>query len=90
MIMNTWNGECNGKKIIIREVDFDYDLHDFEITVNGEYIGKIHPDSPEETDDIRKDIEELGVDVEGWEDGCGNAVSFDTDSAFYDYWHSEN
>lgn len=83
-----WNGVVYGKEIAIREVDFDYDLHDFEVIADGEYIGTIHPDTVDDCDDIRRVIEEEGVDVEGWEDGCGNTVRFNTDDAFYKYWHN--
>lgn len=86
-----WEGKSNGKSVVIREVDFDYDHHDFEIIVDGEYIGTIHPDDVEDTEKIIKELNTSDInDVEGWEDGCGNAVSFDTDSAFYEYWHNDN
>lgn len=61
---------------IIREVDFDYDLHEFEIVVDGEVKATITPDTIEDMEDIIQALND-GADpvAEGWEDGTGNTIS---------------
>ena len=61
----------------ILEVDYDYDLHCFEVVKDGEVVTKIlttiYPDSIEQ---MEEDIRQLdcGLGVDGWEDGNGNLI----------------
>ena len=57
----------------ITEVDFDYDLHCFEVVKDGEVVATIYPDSIEQ---MEEDIKQLdcGLGVDGWEDGRGNSI----------------
>jgi len=69
--MRTWTR--NGYKVV--EVEFDYDLHQFEvISDNGEIIATITPPDLDNQNEIIKALD-AGEDVEGWEDGHGNTIS---------------
>ena len=69
--MRTW--VRNGYKVV--EVEFDYDLHQFEvISDNGEIIATITPPDLDNQNEIIKALD-AGEDVEGWEDGHGNTIS---------------
>lgn len=59
---------------IVREVDFDGDLHEFEIIKNGKVIATI---TPADLDDMAQIVADLdaGEGVDGWEDGMGNVIS---------------
>lgn len=68
--MRTW--VRNGYKVV--EVEFDYDLHQFEvISDNGEIIATITPPDLDNQNEIIKALD-AGEDVEGWEDGHGNTI----------------
>lgn len=69
--MRTW--ERNGYKVI--EVEFDYDLHQFEVVRdNGEIVATITPFDLDDQNDIIKALD-AGQGVEGWEDGHGNTIT---------------
>ena len=57
----------------VREVEFDYDLHEFEIVKDGEVIASI---TPADIEDMNRIISALdaGEEVDGWEDGMGNTI----------------
>ena len=59
------------------ELDFDYDLHCFEVTKDGEIVTKvlttIYPDTIEDMQSIIASLEK-GEGVEDWEDGNGNPI----------------
>lgn len=63
---------------IVREVDFDGDLHEFEIIKNGKVIATI---TPADLDDMAQIVADLdaGEGVDGWEDGMGNVISIPED-----------
>lgn len=62
------------KGYIVREVEFDHDLHEFEVVKDGEVIATI---TPADLDDMNRIISDLdaGEGVDGWEDGMGNTIS---------------
>jgi hypothetical protein len=69
--MRTWTR----KGYMVREIEFDYDLHQFEVVRdNGEIIATI---TPPDLDNQNEIIEALnaGEDVNGWEDGVGNTIT---------------
>lgn len=68
--MRTW--ERKGYEVV--EVEFDGDLHEFEVVKDGEVIATITPDTIEDMDQIIKDLDS-GEGVDGWEDGMGNTIS---------------
>jgi len=68
--MRTW--ERKGYEVV--EVEFDGDLHEFEVVKDGEVIGTITPDTIEDMEQIIKDLDS-GEGVDGWEDGMGNTIS---------------
>jgi uncharacterized protein YkuJ len=69
--MRTW--VRNGYKVV--EVEFDYDLHQFEVVRdNGEIVATITPSDLDNQNEIIKALD-AGEDVEGWEDGHGNTIS---------------
>lgn len=72
--MRKW--ERNG--YTVEERDFDYDLHQFAVIVEGKKEQLITPDSIESMNDIMADLD-AGEDVQGWEDGCGNTIYTDPD-----------
>lgn len=72
--MRTW--ERKGYEVV--EVEFDGDLHEFEVVKNGEVIATITPDTIEDMEQIIKDLDS-GEGVDGWEDGMGNTISIDED-----------
>lgn len=59
---------------IVREVEFDGDLHEFEVVRNDEVIATITPATIEDMQQIIEDLDN-GEDVDGWEDGMGNVIS---------------
>lgn len=67
--MRTW--KRNGYEVV--EVEFDGDLHEFEIVQNDEVIATITPNTIEDMEAIIKDLNN-GEDVNGWEDGMGNTI----------------
>ncbi|PFY13880.1 hypothetical protein [Bacillus pseudomycoides] len=72
--MRTWNRE--GYQVV--EIDFDFDLHAFEVIKDEELIATITPNTIE---DMQQIIEALdnGEDVNGWEDGMGNTISIEVE-----------
>lgn len=87
---NTWIAECEGKDIEIIEKDFDHDCHQYEVYVNGEFIGSICPGSVKDSDDCRNQLNENGaLCVLEWEDGAMHGVSFDKDSDFAEFWRAQ-
>jgi hypothetical protein len=70
--MRTWEREG----YIVQEVEFDGDLHEFEIVKNGEVIATITPADTEDMERIIADLD-AGEDVNGWEDGMGNTIVID-------------
>lgn len=70
--MKTWEREG----YIVEEVEFDGDLHEFNVIKNGEVIATI---TPADIDDMKQIIEDLdnGEDVNGWEDGMGNTIAIE-------------
>ena len=69
--MRTWTR--NGYKVV--EVEFDYDLHQFEVVRdNGEIVATITPFDLDDQKDIIKALD-AGQGVEGWEDGHGNTIT---------------
>lgn len=68
--MRTWNRK--GYEVV--EVEFDGDLHEFEVIKNGEVVATITPDTIEDMEQIIADLDN-GEDVDGWEDGMGNTIS---------------
>lgn len=67
--MKTWEREG----YIVKEVEFDGDLHEFDVIKAGEVIATI---TPADIDGMNRIIEDLdnGEDVNGWEDGMGNTI----------------
>ena len=60
----------------VHEVEFDGDLHEFEVVKDGEVVATITPDSIEAMNQIIEDLNN-GEDVDGWEDGMGNTINID-------------
>jgi hypothetical protein len=67
--MGRW--EIDGVEIV--EVEFDYDLHAFEIYRGDELIHTITPASIEDMNHIKKELDN-GESPDGWEDGMGNTI----------------
>ncbi|PFW93922.1 hypothetical protein [Bacillus pseudomycoides] len=72
--MRTWNRE--GYKVV--EIEFDFDLHAFEVIKDEELIATITPNTIEDMEQIIEDLDN-GEDVNGWEDGMGNTISFEVE-----------
>ena len=68
--MRVWEREG----YIVQEVEFDGDLHEFEIVKDDEVIATITPADIEDMERIIDDLD-AGEDVDGWEDGMGNVIS---------------
>ena len=68
--MRTW--KRNGYEVV--EIEFDGDLHEFEVIKDDEVIATITPDSIEDMESIIADLD-AGKGVNGWEDGNGNTIS---------------
>jgi hypothetical protein len=73
--MKTWKTEL----VTIEEVDFDYDLHQFEVYNHaGAYLGSITPATIEDMNYVIADLDKGGCPVrDGWEDGMGNTCSLE-------------
>ena len=67
--MRTWEYE----DYVVKEKEFDYDLHEFDVVKNGEIIATITPGSLDEMEQITADLD-AGERVDGWEDGTGNTI----------------
>lgn len=81
-VMNKEYGEETGMRAWVRntytveEVEFDGDLHEFEIKRGDEVLAVITPATIEEMEQIIEDLDN-GEDVNGWEDGMGNTINID-------------
>jgi hypothetical protein len=64
--------EREGYKVV--EVDFDGDLHCFEVIQNDEVVSTIYPDTIEQMEEDKKALDN-GEGVEDWEDGRGNPIN---------------
>jgi hypothetical protein len=62
------------KGYIVPEIEFDHDLHEFEVVKDGRVIATITPADVEDMEKIIADLDS-GEDVNGWEDGLGNVIS---------------
>jgi hypothetical protein len=72
--MRTWeNGE-----ITVSEVDYNYDLHAFDVYVGDRFLGTVYPATIEDMARCIKALDDGEDPVsDGWEDGCGNVCSLD-------------
>lgn len=61
------------KGYIVSEIEFDHDLHEFEVVKDGKVIATITPETIEDMEQIISDLD-AGEDVNGWEDGMGNTI----------------
>lgn len=68
--MRVW--ERGSYKIV--EVEFDHDLHQFNVVKNDEVIASIVPADLENQEQIIIDLN-AGEDVDGWDDGMGGTIS---------------
>ena len=68
--MRTW--KRNGYEVV--EIEFDCDLHEFEVIKDNKVVATITPNSIENMEAIIADLD-AGKDVNGWEDGMGNTIS---------------
>ena len=68
--MRTW--KRNGYEVV--EIEFDGDLHEFEVIKDNEVVATISPNSIENMKAIIADLD-AGEDVNGWEDGKGNTIT---------------
>lgn len=73
--MKTWKTNF----AIIEEVDFDYDLHAFDVyNHSGNKLGTIHPASIEDMKSLIADLDNGDCPIaDGWEDGNGNTCNTD-------------
>lgn len=86
-VYNKW--EKNGVTVI--ETDLDYDLHQFYIYHNSEFVGCVIPASIEDCTACRDALERNGADiVTQWDDGLLHGVSLDTDSDFFRFWNADD
>jgi hypothetical protein len=71
--MKTWKTAL----VTIEEVNFDHDLHAFEVyNHGGAMIGTINPDSVEVMEVLIADLDNGACPVaDSWEDGNGNTCS---------------
>ncbi|MEK3873704.1 MULTISPECIES: hypothetical protein [unclassified Paenibacillus] len=68
--MRTW--ERSGYSV--KEMPFDYSLHEFAVVKDNETVAVITPGSIDDMEAIISDLD-AGHDVNGWEDGMGNTIS---------------
>ena len=68
--MRTW--KRNGYEVV--EIEFDGDLHEFEVIKDNKVVATITPNSIENMEAIIADLDN-GKDVNGWDDGMGNTIS---------------
>lgn len=68
--MRTWERE--GYRVV--EVEYNFDLHAFDVIKKEEVVATITPNTIEEMNQIIEDLNG-GEDVDGWEDGMGNTIS---------------
>ena len=60
----------------VHEVEFDGDLHAFEVVKDGEVIAAFTPNTIEDMEQLIEDLNN-SEDVDGWEDGMGNTINID-------------
>lgn len=60
----------------VHEVEFDGDLHMFEVVKDGEVIAVFTPNTIEDMEQLIEDLNN-SEDVDGWEDGMGNTINID-------------
>lgn len=75
MVYNTWNTQYGH---IINEVDYDHDLHAFDVYAGVRLLGSIYPSTIDDADECFEKLDN-GEDpvADGWEDGLGNSCSED-------------
>lgn len=61
---------------VVEEIEFDGDLHEFEVKRGDEVLATITPATIEDMEQIIEDLDN-GEDVNGWEDGMGNTIYID-------------
>jgi hypothetical protein len=73
--MGKWETEL----VTVKEVDFDHDLHAFEVyKKSGELLGTINPASIEDMQAIINDLNSGACPVvDAWEDGNGNTCTLE-------------
>lgn len=64
------------KNYVIKETEFDHDLHCFQIVKDGDVIHTIYPSDLVAMKSIIVALNN-GEDVDGWEDGLGNTIRID-------------
>jgi hypothetical protein len=67
--MSTWTRSNYN----VVEVEFNYDLHQFEVVQDGTVLHTITPADLDSQADIISDLNN-GECVNGWEDGMGNSI----------------
>lgn len=70
-MINMKNWKRDGYEV--KEIEFDMDLHQFNVVKNDEVIATITPDSIDSMLSIINDLDN-GECVDGWEDGTGNTI----------------
>lgn len=77
--MKNWTRTTSdGIEYTVEEVNYDYDLHAFEISANGEVTTTIYPSDIEAMKSMIADLDNGANPIEeGWEDGLGNTVTLD-------------
>ncbi len=68
--IRTWK-QRNG--IEIDEVDFDGDIHAFEVCVDSKHVVTVYADTPEDTEGMRASLDD-GYNVGCWENGNGVCI----------------
>ena len=68
--MKTWIRQ----NYIVKEIEFDYDLHAFAVITDEGLVKKIYPTTYATMEQIISDLD-AGADVNGWEDGNGNTIT---------------
>lgn len=65
------------KNVIVTEIPFDHDLHEFEVTtLAGDHLGVITPANIGDMEDMITELDTGACPVENfWEDGHGNTCS---------------
>lgn len=73
MEMKTWTIKDGDIELEVVEKPFNYDLHEFEVYYQDQLIGTITPDTIEDMENIKADLDR-GESPIGWEDGMGNTI----------------
>lgn len=73
--MGIWKFEDG---IEVYEVDFDGDLHNFNVYNGDDFLGTVYPASVADMNTCIKDLNEgSNPIVDGWEDGNGNTCTLE-------------